>query len=271
LIAEEANDSKHHMDDFEHPGSPIQFQADFFKLQPVLKPFFELYEYLPNVYFYVKDTRHRYVGANRAVLRDVFGLESQEQLWGKTDLDFQPPVLAEAYHGEDRQVMEENATIPNRVWLVPHVAGTPKWYVSTKTPMHDPRGSVIGIVGVMYPVESPKDREDYFQDLAPVIAALEARFDENLSMKEMADLAGLSSTQFNLRFRKLLRMSPTEYVLRLRVEAAQQRLLRTDREIADIGMDVGFFDQSHFTRRFREITGITPLTYRRRFGKNVKS
>lgn len=249
--------------------SPLHFQADFFTLQPTVKSFFELYEYLPEVYFFAKDVHHRYVGVNRPVLRDVFGLESLEQLLGKTDLDFQPPILAEAYHAEDRRVMDGNATIPNKVWLVPHVEGTPKWYVSTKTPIRDVEGEVIGLTGVMYAVKSPRDREAYFKDLAPVVAALEERFDESLSMKDMADLAGLSSTQFNLRFRTLLRMSPTEYVVRLRVEAAQQRLLRTDREIADIGMEVGFFDQSHFTRRFREITGMTPLAYRRRFGRDV--
>lgn len=254
------------------PGDPpLQFQTDFFKQKPEVKSYFELFDYLPEVYFFAKDSDHRYVGVNRPVLRDIFGLELQSELLGKTDLDFQPPILAEAYHAEDRRVMEGNATIPNKVWLVPHVAGTPRWYVSTKTPIRDAEGSVIGLTGVMYAVKSPRDRAAYFKDLAPVVAALEERYDENLSMKEMAELAGLSSTQFNVRFRKLLRMPPTKYVVRLRIEAAQQRLLQTDRDITDIGMEVGFFDQSHFTRRFREITGMTPLGYRRRFGRTVKT
>lgn len=263
--------SNRNMECIRHESSRIRFQSDLFELKPAAKSFFELFEYLPNTYFFAKDARHRYVGANVPVLRDVFGLESLEDLLGKTDLDFQPPVLAEAYHAEDRRVMEGKKTIPNAVWLVPHVEGTPKWYVSTKTPLWDPSGSVIGLAGVMYPVVTPKDRQAYFKDLAPVIAALESRFDENLSMKEMAELAGLSSTQFNLRFRKLLRMSPTEYLVRLRIEAAQRKLIQSDHEISGIGMEVGFFDQSHFTRRFREITGMTPLAYRRRFGRSVET
>lgn len=263
--------SKCNMKTEEVLDASLQFQTDFFKRQPTVKSFFELFDYLPEVYFFAKDSDHRYVGVNQPILQDIFGLESQSELLGKTDLDFQPPILAEAYHAEDRQVMEGNATISNRVWLVPHVEGTPRWYVSTKTPIRDAEGVAIGLTGVMYAVKSPRDREAYFKDLAPVVAALEERFNENLSMKEMAELAGLSSTQFNVRFRTLLRMSPTEYVVRLRIEAAQQQLLQTDRDISDIGMDVGFFDQSHFTRRFREITGMTPLAYRRRFGRTVKT
>ena len=81
----------------------------------------------------------------------------------------------------------------------------------------------------------------------------------------MADMAGLSATQFNVRFRSVLRMSPTEYVLSRRVQDAQRRLTESSETIADIGINVGFVDQSHFTKRFRKITGMTPLAYRKRF------
>ena len=124
-------------------------------------------------------------------------------------------------------------------------------------------GAVIGLAGVMHLVDTPMDRSLHFQELTPVISLIEERFNEDLSMQEMA--------QFNLRFRQILRMSPTEYLQKLRIETAQRLLFRSDKNIASISSEIGFYDQSHFTKRFRKITGLTPLAYRKRFRQSVKT
>lgn len=232
---------------------------------PTMRSFFELFEHHPNAYFHAKDREHRYIYVNQLVLKDVFGMLSLDEVVGKTDLDFQPPALAEAYHAEDQRVMDEGRPIPNEVWLVPHVQGFPKWYVSTKTPLRYEDGSIVGTTGVMYPVLTSDDRAAYFRELAPVVAHIEAHFRSELSMKEMAAMAKLSSTQFNARFRELLRMSPSEYILKLRVEIAQKLLSTSNKSLAEIAGEAGFYDQSHFTKRFRKVTGMTPLAYRKQF------
>jgi len=84
-------------------------------------------------------------------------------------------------------------------------------------------------------------------------------------MKEMAAMAKLSSTQFNARFRELLRMSPSEYIPKLRIEVAQKLLSTSNKSIAETAAEAGFYDQSHFTKRFRRVTGMTPLAYRKQF------
>lgn len=241
------------------------FQDAFFQLHPTAWEVTRLFEYLPSVFFYAKDATHRYVGVNRRTLTDVFGLEQEEELLGRTDSEFQPPALAEAYHAEDRRVMDGRKPISNQVWLVPHVRGTPRWYVSTKAPLFNPTGDVIGIAGVMYPIETPGDQAAYFQELLPVVRHIERHFTEEVSMQEMAAMANLSATQFNHRFRTILRMSPTVYLLSLRIQQAQRLLTQTSKSIAEIGTEVGFYDQSHFTKRFRRVTGMTPLAYRTRF------
>lgn len=225
----------------------------------------ELFEHLPSAFFYAKDSEHRYIAVNQITLKEVFGLDSIEDLLGRTDRDFQPPALAAAYHAEDRRVMDSGRAIPNQVWLVPHVRGTPRWYVSSKTPLRAPDGSVIGIAGVMYPIATPEEETSVFHELSPVLQHMGEHYTENLSMKDMARMAGLSTTQFNVRFRGILRMSPTDYVLSRRIQEAQKRLTESSESIAAIGIRVGFVDQSHFTKRFRKVTGMTPLAYRKRF------
>lgn len=84
-------------------------------------------------------------------------------------------------------------------------------------------------------------------------------------MSEMARLAGLSPTHFNRRFRSLLKMTPSDYVLQRRVEEARRRLTETAEPVGEVGIGCGFYDQSQFTRMFRRVTGLTPLQYRKRF------
>lgn len=249
--------------DFEH-----DFAVNFHQRHPSASAVMELFRYLPGVLFYAKDHQHRYVEVNPPVLRDVFGLNSMKELLGRTDADFQPPALATAYHAEDTRVMELGRTIANQVWLVPHVRGTPCWYKSTKTPLRNPSGDVIGLAGVMYPIATPEEEEQSFRELAPVIAFIDRHSTSVVSMEEMAKMAGLSRTHFNQRFRELLRMSPSRYLLARRIEHARRLLSHTDETMASIAAKVGFYDQSHFTKKFRLMTGITPTRYRQRFDRD---
>ena len=117
----------------------------------------------------------------------------------------------------------------------------------------------------MYPIATPAEEESYFNELTAAIRYIDENYASTFSMADVAAMTGLSTSQFNHRFRTVLRMSPTEYVLSRRIQDARERLTRTSDTIASIGQAVGFFDQSHFTKRFSHFTGMTPLAYRKRF------
>ena len=63
-------------------------------------------------------------------------------------------------------------------------------------------------------------------------------------------------------FRRWKRQGIGEYVHRLRIRAACEQMLRPETPIADIGLANGFADQSHFTRSFRRVTGMSPARFR---------
>lgn len=69
---------------------------------------------------------------------------------------------------------------------------------------------VIGLAGVMYAIATPEAQASSFGALLPVINHLDRHYTEEVSMKEMAEMAALSTTHFNAQFREILRMSPTE-------------------------------------------------------------
>jgi len=196
---------------------------------------------------------------------DNHGLTSASQALGKTDRDFHPPLLAEAYMADDRRVMDSRQPQPGQVWAVPYRRSTPRWYVCAKTPLFDSHDEVVGIAGAMYRIDDPQVLAGHFQELLPVIRRLEREYAEPISMAAMAKLAGLSSTHFNRRFRELLRMTPTQYLRMIRVQHARGLLTGSNKPLAEIAVLTGFTDQSHFTRRFRQATGLTPDAYRRRF------
>ncbi|MFY8220677.1 MAG: helix-turn-helix domain-containing protein [Pirellulales bacterium] len=240
------------------------FQRAFFACCPQAKSVMQLFDALPQTYFFAKDRESRFVAVNHMFL-DNHGLSDESQAIGKSDRDFHPPLMAEAYIAEDRRVMESRRPLPGQVWAVLHRRTSPRWYVSTKTPLFGPDDEVLGLAGAMYRIDDPKLLAGYFQEMLPVIRHVDRHYAGNVSMAAMARLAGLSSTHFNRRFRELLRMTPSQYLLTVRVQHARGLLATTDTPLAKIAALTGFTDQSHFTRRFRETTGLTPDAYRRRF------
>lgn len=244
--------------------APRAFQNAFFKRCPTADTVMSLFDSLPEVAFYAKDTQSRYVRVNAASVA-AHGLKTEAEMLGRDDRDFHPPALAAAYIAEDRRIMSSARSITGQMWPVFHADGLAHWYVSTKVPLLDARGKILGIAGAMYRIERPAEQERHFRELLPVIRHIEAHFADNISMAAMAALARLSATHFNRRFQQLLRMTPTNYLRTVRVQAARRLLSATARTLADIAHETGFTDQSHFTRCFRESTGMTPRAYRRRF------
>lgn len=98
--------------------------------------------------------------------------------------------------------------------------------------------------------------------LSAVEEILRARFAEPLSIPELAAAVGVHPAHLARTFRASHRCSIGRFVRRLRLEWAAEELRATPRSIAAIAIDAGYHDQSHFTRRFRELLGTTPRRWR---------
>jgi AraC family transcriptional regulator len=85
-----------------------------------------------------------------------------------------------------------------------------------------------------------------------------------LSLQELAGVAGVSVYHFVVVFRQATGISPHQYVIHQRVEKAKSLLRRSDLSIGEIALQVGFYDSSHLNRHFKRLTGITPRAMRQR-------
>lgn len=82
--------------------------------------------------------------------------------------------------------------------------------------------------------------------------------DRDLSLSELAAIAQMSPFHFAHQFKKSTGLAPHQFLIRCRIERAKELLLCSELSIADIAAEVGFANQSHMTRHFKRVTGVTP-------------
>jgi AraC-like DNA-binding protein len=84
----------------------------------------------------------------------------------------------------------------------------------------------------------------------------------DISLKEMSDIACLSEFHFNRFFHKCYGLSPYAYYLVCKMKKSQKVLIK-QKSVIETTYDIGFFDQSHFTKLFKKHIGVTPGKYLR--------
>ena len=95
------------------------------------------------------------------------------------------------------------------------------------------------------------------------VALMRARLSESISLEEMARVALLSPFHFARHFKAATGHPPHDCHIRLRVDRAQELLRTRGREwtLAAIATECGFVDQSHLSRHFKRVVGVTPGEY----------
>lgn len=95
--------------------------------------------------------------------------------------------------------------------------------------------------------------------LRAVCDYIEANLDRDLSLAELAAVAGFSVPHFKVLFRRATGLSPHRYVVECRVERARQLLLERNRSMGGVALEAGFTHSSHMVRCFRRVLGIAPV------------
>ena len=243
--------------------SALRFQKAFLKRIGGGLQLASLFNTLPMIAFLAKDRHSRFVSANAGTLR-IFNLEHEWQMLGKMDRDFFPRELAASFVDEDRRVMRTAKTHTYYSQMVPDIQGPLNWYVVSVSPLRDTAGQICGVALVLYDMHEVGGVAQPFQQLEPALRHLHTRFREPIETRQLAALTHLSERQFTRVFRKLLGEPPMRYLIRQRIRAACQDLIATDHTAGAIALECGFYDQSAFTRAFRELTSLTPAAYRQR-------
>jgi PAS domain S-box-containing protein len=140
-----------------------------------------LIDNLPD-YIYVKDRKYRYVIDNIAHRR-FLGANTEKEVVGKTVGDFFPKESVEQFTRDDQSIIEKGQILVNREELLVDAAGGRRWHSTTKVPLRDNEGQVIGLVGISRDITERKESEEKVQSANAELA----RSKEELE-KVLADL-----------------------------------------------------------------------------------
>ncbi|WP_209121450.1 ABC transporter substrate-binding protein [Alkalihalobacillus sp. BA299] len=87
----------------------------------------------------------------------------------------------------------------------------------------------------------------------------------NITRKNLADIAGVSTDYYSRAFKKETGKSPMEYLADIRIKKAKQLLVLTEDKLSSIAHKVGFSDEFYFSRKFKAVTGCSPTIYIKKF------
>ncbi len=99
--------------------------------------------------------------------------------------------------------------------------------------------------------------------LKKVLSYMRNSYDTQISLEQMANVAGMSPKYFCYFFKEMTKKSPVSYLNTYRVERAARKLLSTDMSVTDVAFSCGFNDLSYFIKTFKMIKGITPNAFRK--------
>ena len=168
-----------------------------------------LIDNLPD-YIYFKDIKSRFIVANRA-LAQIMGAESPDDMVGKTDFDYYPDEIATEYYSDEQTIFIDGQPLVGKE--EPHLdsMGNRRWMLTTKIPLKNEAGEVIGLVGISRDITERKkielEKEQLINDISQhrqQLRALTGRLAEaqeterkNLA-RELHDQVGQSLTALNL-------------------------------------------------------------------------
>src|SRR5215212_2908023 len=233
----------------------------------------ELFDYIEDSPMWMKDEAGHYEWANVSFLLN-FGVRTRAEIIGRTDYDFCGEVLANQYRIDDERVLRGDRIL-SRVELVGRFDHTARWCVTSKVPLRDESGKIVGTAGVTRPLSQPQvNGSGPLSTAAPAspgsplsvaIRFISQNFADRITNDDLARACGLSVRAFERQFQAAYNVSPHDYIRGLRVRMSCSALVFSRKSLAEVANEFGFADQSHFTKEFRKFMAETPRAYRSRY------
>jgi AraC-like DNA-binding protein len=220
-----------------------------------------LFDQMPTIVFFVKNAGGRYVCVNHTLVKRS-GKRSKSDLLGCTASEIFGDELGKSYEAQDREVVRSGRQLLDKLELHAYQPRETGWCLTSKLPLTDRDGNIIGLVGVSRDLALPDASSGEFEQIAEAVAYAESHLSDPPTVTRLAAEASMSIYQLDRRMKRLFGLSTGQWLLKTRIDHAGRQLLETWLPIADIALNCGYTDQSTFTRQFRRTTGRTPLEFR---------
>jgi AraC-like DNA-binding protein len=226
-----------------------------------------LFDELDDVFFFAKDEEGHLLVMNEPLAQrfaQILGCPAEEVI-GLTDFDLHPAELADQYREDDRLVMTTGQPLIGRVEIWYNDIQKLDWSVTTKVPVFDLRGIIIGVMGTVRSYQARRGSAGRLSFADKIVNFIQNHHHEGITVRDVARKSGLSVRQLHRKFHPLFSMSVQEFLVRTRLQSAKTALMHSNTAISQIALDCGFYDQSSMTKLFRKYMGMTPLKFRYRY------
>ena len=221
----------------------------------------ELFDHAPDMAFFVKDASGRYLAVNESLVKR-HGLRHKSQVIGRRPCEFCDGDFGRIPSEQDAEVLRTGQPLLDHLeeqWYVPQ---KPVWCLTTKLPLRDAEEKIIGLIGFSRDVRTPANLRDIPSGLACALECFEKNLAEPISPSSLAARAKLAPSKLARLLRRFFDLTPSQFITRTRLEVASRLLRESDRPVAAIAQECGFYDHSAFTRAFRAAMGVTPSEFR---------
>jgi AraC-like DNA-binding protein len=239
------------------PHAASETLADMLVHFRLLEPVFDA---MPDVVFFVKDTHARYALVNDA-LASRYGHKEKQALLGKTATEVFPSRFGQVYTTQDQTVIAVGHQLLDQLELHLYPGRRPGWCLTSKQPLRDARGRIVGLAGISRDLRADEQSHPAYSHLAVVVQAIHEQYAQPLNLTQLAAMAGMSVAQLERYFHKVFHLTPRQVLLKARLDAATALLASHDK-VTDVAALCGYTDHSAFTRQFKATVGVTPSEYR---------
>jgi PAS domain S-box-containing protein len=221
----------------------------------------DLFDAISDTVYFLKDRDGCYRGVNQTLVMRT-GRRYKSELLGRTAEEIFPGDLGRRIAEQDRSIMDSGRMLAAELELHLYSDGSEGWCLTWKSPLRDGAGMIAGLFGMSRDAKLGNEAAEETRALSGVLSYARLHLDQPLRIGDLATRAGLSVFQFDQRIRLLFGVSAGQYMTRLRIDHARDRLRHSSAPISEIALECGYADQTAFSRQFRKIVQLTPHQYR---------
>lgn len=222
-----------------------------------------LFDEISEVLFWVKDCRHRVTDLNLAFAERV--KMPRSEVIGKTDAELYFPEFAQIFMEDDRRVYQTGDPMRRKIELLSSRHAGVEWRSTTKLPLRDKHGTVVGTIGISRPLPNSVDALPIpYRAIGKIVEYAKTRLSYGVTVVDLASQASMSVATLERRFREHLRLSPRAFLGQLRVSLACELLRDTPLNMTEIALECGYDSPAAFSRAFRREMDVPPTEFRLR-------
>jgi PAS domain S-box-containing protein len=234
-----------------------------FVLQMGIEQLIEMFDLLPDVLFWVKDSNHNFIHANQSFIEHL-GVNNIEKIIGKTDYDFSPSHIAEQFIKDDEKILA-GKSVTERLEMNINQSGNVGWFTTSKRPITDEKGKIIGSYGITRHLEKQAKVLSNIEAINVPVEYIRKNYHQQFTIEALAEVAFLSVSALERRFKKYLAKTPKQFINEVRLENARKLLVESNTPIAQVAEQTGFSDHSYFSKQFKIFFGDLPSDFRNNY------